>query len=84
MVRKASLLGFADQVPYLLVDVELSAQPGLRMIGRLLGEPADPHLDDPVQVVFEDVDDDISIPAFTLVRETPGRGDTPTGDEAGR
>ncbi|MGW0246235.1 Zn-ribbon domain-containing OB-fold protein [Nocardia goodfellowii] len=67
VVRRASLLGFSDQVPYLLVDVELAEQAGLRMIGRLLDGPeVAVHEGDPVRVAFEDVTEDVAIPAFRL------------------
>ncbi|MEU1980995.1 OB-fold domain-containing protein [Nocardia sp. NPDC019395] len=67
VVRRASLLGFAGEVPYLLVDVELAAQAELRMIGRLLDGPdAVVRAGDPVEVAFEDVTAEVSVPAFVL------------------
>ena len=67
VVRKASLLGFADAVPYLLVDVELAEQDDLRMIGRLLDGPDSiVRVGDSVRVAFEDVAADIAVPAFVL------------------
>ncbi|MBC7303851.1 MAG: OB-fold domain-containing protein [Nocardia sp.] len=72
VVRKASLLGFADQVPYLLVDVELAEQRGLRMIGRLLDGPETVvRIGDAVQVAFEDLAAELAVPAFVLAT---GRG----------
>lgn len=72
VIHRASLLGFTDEVPYLLVDVELAEQPGLRMIGRLLDGP-DTALREgiPVRVAFEDVATGVSVPAFTLAPEGP-------------
>lgn len=65
-------MGFADQVPYLLVDVELAEQPGLRLIGRLLDGPETVvHIDDPVCIGFEDLAGGVAIPAFTLATEPP-------------
>ncbi|MGE2689331.1 Zn-ribbon domain-containing OB-fold protein [Mycolicibacterium pulveris] len=67
VVRQAFLPGF--DVPFVLVDVELAEQPGLRLIGRLLdGADADLRLDARVQVAFEDLTDEIAVPAFKLVR----------------
>ncbi|WP_280464105.1 Zn-ribbon domain-containing OB-fold protein [Nocardia carnea] len=67
VVHRASLTGFAGDVPYLLVDVELAEQPGLRMIGRLLDGP-DTSLREgiPVRVAFEDVAPGTAVPAFAL------------------
>ncbi|MQY24150.1 Zn-ribbon domain-containing OB-fold protein [Nocardia macrotermitis] len=66
-VHRATLTGFADQVPYLLVDVELAEQPDLRMIGRLLDGPNNGvHQGDSVRIAFEDVGEDTAIPAFVL------------------
>ncbi|MFI6314577.1 Zn-ribbon domain-containing OB-fold protein [Nocardia fusca] len=66
VVYRASLLGFAGEVPYLLVDVELAEQAGLRMIGLLLDGP-DTSLREglPVRVAFEDVAPGTAVPAFT-------------------
>ncbi|MEU1521864.1 OB-fold domain-containing protein [Nocardia rhamnosiphila] len=67
VVRRASLLGFADEVPYLLVDVELAEQAGLRMIGRLLDGPDTAlHEGIAVRVSFEDIAVGTAVPAFTL------------------
>lgn len=67
VIRRASLLGFTDEVPYLLVDVELDEQPELRMIGRLVDGPNTVvHVGDPVRVTFEDVTAEIAVPAFCL------------------
>ena len=67
VVRQSFLPGF--DVPFVLVDVELSEQAGLRLIGRLLdGVDAELHLGDEVRVAFEDLATGISVPAFELTR----------------
>jgi hypothetical protein len=67
VMRQSFLPGFADEVPFLLVDVELAEQPELRMIGRLLDGPDTPvHQGDPVTVAFEDLAPGVSVPAFVL------------------
>ncbi|MGW5382520.1 Zn-ribbon domain-containing OB-fold protein [Nocardia sp. NPDC003963] len=72
VVRRASLLGFADEVPYLLVDVELAVQPGLRMIGRLLDGPGTQLREGvPVRVTFEDIGVGTAVPGFTLISGRP-------------
>jgi uncharacterized OB-fold protein len=66
VVRQSFLPGF--QVPYVLVDVELGEQAGLRIIGRFLGSTDELSLGAPVVVVFEDLADGIAVPAFQAAR----------------
>jgi len=67
VIRQSFVPGFEHDVPFVLVDVELDEQVGLRMIGRLLdGVDAPLHVGDRVTVAFEDVDPEWSVPAFTL------------------
>jgi uncharacterized OB-fold protein len=77
VIRQSLLPGLADEVPFVLVDVELAEQAGLRLIGRLLDGPNVPlRMDAPVQVAFEDIREGVSVPAFTLdqrSREESGR-----------
>ncbi len=55
-MRQSFLPGFADDVPYVLVDVELDEQADLRMIGRLVDGPEVAlHLGDRVVAAFEDI-----------------------------
>jgi hypothetical protein len=65
VVRQSFLPGF--DTPYLLVDVELDVQVGLRFVARLL-DRADTALSvgARVQVDFEDIADSVSVPAFRL------------------
>jgi hypothetical protein len=65
VVRDSFLPGF--EVPYVLVDVELDVQAGLRLIGRLVdGAEAPLAYDDRVRVVFDDLAPDVAVPAFAL------------------
>jgi uncharacterized OB-fold protein len=65
VIRQSFLAGF--DTPFVLVDVELSAQPDLRLIGRLVDGPDAPlHLGAPVRVTFEDVAPGVAVPAFVL------------------
>jgi uncharacterized protein len=67
IMRQSFLPGFKDEVPFVLVDVELSAQEDLRLIGRLLDGP-DVSLQAgvAVKVDFEDIADGVAVPAFRL------------------
>lgn len=65
VMRQSFLPGF--DVPFVLVDVELAAQPDLRLIGRLVDGPGAPlRLGAPVRLTFEDLTPGIAVPAFTL------------------
>jgi uncharacterized OB-fold protein len=65
VMRQSFLPGF--DAPFVLVDVELSAQADLRLIGRLIDGPEAPlRRGAPVRVAFEDVAPGIAVPAFVL------------------
>jgi uncharacterized protein len=67
VVRQSFLPGFDQDLPFVLVDVELVEQPDLRIIGRLLDGPdASFGAGAGVEVAFEDLASGISVPAFTL------------------
>ncbi len=69
VVRQAFLPGFDEDLPFVLVDVELVEQADLRLIGRLLeGIHADLHIGDPVAVAFEELAPGVAVPAFELTR----------------
>jgi hypothetical protein len=64
-MRQSFLSGF--DTPFVLVDVELSAQEDLRLIGRLVDGPDAPlSLGAPVRLVFEDIASGVAVPAFEL------------------
>ena len=67
VMHKSFLPGFADDLPFVLVDVELDVQADLRIIGRLL-DGQDPGLavGAPVSVAFEDLAPGVAVPAFRL------------------
>ena len=65
VIHQSFLPGF--DVPFVLVDVELSAQADLRLIGRLVDGPgARLSLGASVRLAFEDVAPGVAIPAFAL------------------
>jgi uncharacterized OB-fold protein len=67
VVRQALLPGFDDDLPFVLVDVELVEQTDLRLIGRLLDGPdADVRVGAAVTVGFEDLAPAVAVPAFEL------------------
>ena len=69
VLRDSFLPGFRDELPFVLVDVELDAQAELRLIGRLVDGPEAPlALGDRVSVVFDDIGPGVAVPAFTLAR----------------
>jgi hypothetical protein len=66
-MRSSFLPGLGDEVPFVLVDVELDAQAELRLIGRLLDGPDAPlSMGARVALGFEDLAPGISVPAFSL------------------
>jgi uncharacterized OB-fold protein len=67
VIHQSFLPGFDEELPFVLVDVELVEQPDLRMIGRLLDGPDAPlFLGAEVRVAFEDVAPAVAVPAFRL------------------
>src|SRR5262249_19795209 len=61
---------FADKLPYIIVSVALEEQHDLRLVSVLVDcEPGDVRAGMPVEVVFEDVADDVTLPLFRPVRE---------------
>jgi uncharacterized protein len=59
--------GFADEVPYAVVVIELAE--GVRMLSNLVGCPvADIAVGMPVEVVFEDASPEVTLPKFRPVR----------------
>ena len=67
ILHQSFLPGFDDLLPFVLVDVELSEQAELRMIGRLLdGAGPSLALGSAVAVAFEDIAPGVAVPAFRL------------------
>src|SRR5262245_46290406 len=55
--------GFRDELPYALAIVELAE--GLRLMTNIVGCPPDAvHIGMPVEVVFEDVTPEVTLPKF--------------------
>lgn len=65
VVHQAFLPGFAADVPYVVADVELEEQEGLRMVTRLGGaRHGDIAIGLPVEVAFDDVAAGVAVPHF--------------------
>lgn len=65
VIRRAISPAWVDELPYIPVVVELDEQPGLLMPGRLLEcDPEDVRAGMPVQVMFVDVTDEITLPQW--------------------
>jgi uncharacterized OB-fold protein len=63
--------GFEDKVPYVVLVVELDEQRGLLTIGNLLDATADDlTIGRPVEVTFERVTDDVTLPQWKLAEVT--------------
>jgi len=57
--------GFEDETPYVIALVELEEQPGLRLVANLRGcAPADVRVGMPVEVLFEPVTPEVTLPQF--------------------
>jgi uncharacterized protein len=60
---------FAPAVPYASIIVELDAAPGALLAGNLLDAPyTEAKVGRPVEVVFQKLNDDITLPQFRLAR----------------
>ena len=69
VVHRPPTPAFRDEVPYVAAIVELAEGP--RMATNLVEvepDPAQLHIGMPVEVVFQDVDESISLPMFRPVR----------------
>jgi uncharacterized OB-fold protein len=67
--RQSFLPGFKGDVPYVIVDVELAEQAGLRILGKLVDGPnAKLSIGTEVETVFEDTHAGLAIPQFKLAR----------------
>ncbi len=60
--------GFADDVPYVVAWIELDEQAGLKMVSNIVEcDPSDVTIGMPVEVVFEDVTPEVTLPKFRPV-----------------
>lgn len=72
VMRDSFIPAFKGDVPFVVGLVELVEQKGLRLIARLLdGADATYRLGMPVEVVFEDITDEATLPQFRIARRKP-------------
>jgi uncharacterized OB-fold protein len=72
VVHPPVLPAFADRVPYVVVLVELAEDPTLRLVGNVLdAAPDEVEIGHPVEVAFEELTDEITLPQWRLARLTP-------------
>lgn len=68
IMRDAFLPGFAEDLPYVVGVVEFPEQEGLRIVAKVLDGPDAPlKLGAPVDVVYEDVTPEVTLPQVKLV-----------------
>jgi uncharacterized OB-fold protein len=68
VMYQPNIAGFEEQIPYLNVLVELDEQPRLFMVTNLPGSERDNvHIGKRVEVYFEDVTEEISLPLFRVI-----------------
>jgi uncharacterized OB-fold protein len=61
---------FVDRVPYVIAVVDLAEQAGLRLVSNLVGvDQAAIEFGMPLQVDFEELDPDLTIPVFRPAQE---------------
>ncbi len=75
VMRQARVVGFEAMVPYACVVVELDEQPGLLVVGNLLGAPVEAaRVGSAVRVHFEPYGQgDLQLPQFVLVAGAKAR-----------
>jgi len=66
VVHRAFLPELASHVPYTVVVVALDDAPGIRLVSNLVG--GEPCIGLPVEVVFEEVSPDVTVPRFRARR----------------
>jgi uncharacterized OB-fold protein len=63
IMRDSFMKGF--EPPYVVAEVELEEQPGLRLVTNIVGcDVGDVHIGQPVEVTFEDRSDTVTVPQF--------------------
>jgi uncharacterized OB-fold protein len=68
VMHQPNIAGFEDQIPYVNIFVELEEQPLLFMVANLPGSERDKvGIGGRVEVYFEDVNEEITLPQFRLV-----------------
>jgi len=78
VVRHAVMPEVREQIPYVIAVIEMCAAPEVRLIGNLWRvEPDAVWIGQPVEIVWDDVADGVTIPRFTPA--TSPNGPPPAG-----
>ena len=65
VVRQAFIPSLAENIPYVVVALDLDGAEGARMVSNLIGiDPADITIGMPVEVVWEDMGPELALPRF--------------------
>jgi uncharacterized OB-fold protein len=68
VMYQPNIAGFENQIPYLNLLVELDEQPLLLMVSNLPGSETEKvRIGRQVEVYFEDINDEITLPQFRIV-----------------
>ncbi|MFI5396772.1 MAG: Zn-ribbon domain-containing OB-fold protein [Candidatus Binatia bacterium] len=71
--------GFREELPYVLAYVEL--EEGVRLLTNIIGcAPAQVRIGMPVQVSFDDVTSDVTLPKFKPAGDSPDPNPLPEGE----
>jgi hypothetical protein len=69
VARHAVVPALADSVPYVVAVIELDGAPGVRMIANVVeSDPQHVHIGARVEVVWDDIDGEVTIPRFRLAK----------------
>jgi uncharacterized OB-fold protein len=64
VVHRTSVAALADLLPFAVGIVSLDSQPSIRFVGRCLGEGGDLRIGAEMEVVFERVDERLTLPLW--------------------
>jgi len=68
IMHQPNIAGFEKEIPYINMLVELDEQPQLFMVSYLpISEQAKLRIGGQVEVMFEKIDDEVTLPQFRLV-----------------
>ena len=69
VVHRPVMPFFTDRLPFPVALIVLDEDPRLRLVGSLVGDPSEPELKigAVVEVAFEDVSDDVTLPVWKIV-----------------
>jgi uncharacterized OB-fold protein len=82
VARHAPVALLAGSVPYVIGVIDIDGAPGIRMIANIVDcNPDTVVIGDPVTVVWDDIDDEVTIPRFRPSSTTRANSTQPTAKE---